>query len=95
MQQDSLASWWTTVGKALLQPWRWLLRLQRQAASRQHKRKLRLRETLPLGEKRFLAVVQFEQEQFLVGGTGQSISLLARLKSEDSLIMPTRHGGES
>jgi flagellar biogenesis protein FliO len=40
---------------------------------------LRLTETLSLGEKRFLAVVQFQQQEFLVGGTGNSIALLARL----------------
>jgi flagellar biogenesis protein FliO len=56
-------------------------------ASRVHKgferrrsaRRLRLSETLSLGEKRFLAVVQFQQQEFLVGGTGTSIALLARL----------------
>jgi flagellar biogenesis protein FliO len=56
-------------------------------ASRIHKgferrrsaRRLRLSETLSLGEKRFLAVVQFQQQEFLVGGTGTSIALLARL----------------
>ena len=42
-------------------------------------RRLRLSETLSLGEKRFLAVVQFQQQEFLVGGTGNSIALLARL----------------
>ena len=42
-------------------------------------KRLRLCETLPLGEKRFLAVVQFEQQQFLVGGSGDSIALLTQL----------------
>jgi flagellar biogenesis protein FliO len=42
-------------------------------------RRLRLSETLSLGEKRFLAVVQFQHQEFLVGGTGNSIALLARL----------------
>ena len=42
-------------------------------------RRLRLSETLSLGEKRFLAVVQFQQQEFLVGGTGNSIALLAKL----------------
>jgi flagellar biogenesis protein FliO len=42
-------------------------------------RRLRLSETLSLGEKRFLAVVQFQQQEFLVGGAGNSIALLARL----------------
>ncbi len=48
---------------------------------KQHRsvRRLRLSETLSLGEKRFLAVVQFQQQEFLVGGTGNSIALLARL----------------
>lgn len=42
-------------------------------------RKLRLCESLSLGEKRFLAVVQFDTQQFLVGGGGNNVSLLARL----------------
>jgi flagellar biogenesis protein FliO len=46
---------------------------------RRSARRLRLSETLSLGEKRFLAVVQFQQQEFLVGGTGNSIALLARL----------------
>jgi flagellar biogenesis protein FliO len=57
---------------AALRRWRgWL---------RQHpKRKLRLCETLALGEKRFVAVVQFEQMRYLLGGTGASITLLSQL----------------
>ncbi len=42
-------------------------------------RSLRMCETLPLGEKRILAVVQFEGRKFLIGVTNQSISLLDRL----------------
>ncbi len=48
---------------------------------RRRERSLRLRESLALGEKRFLAVVQFERQQFLVGGSGNSISLLTELPS--------------
>jgi flagellar biogenesis protein FliO len=40
---------------------------------------LRLCETLSLGEKRFVAVIQFETQQFLVGGSARSVNLLARL----------------
>jgi flagellar biogenesis protein FliO len=46
---------------------------------RRSARRLQLSETLSLGEKRFLAVVQFQHQEFLVGGTGNSIALLARL----------------
>ena len=51
-----------------------LLRLGKRPA-----RKLRLCESLALGERRFVAVIEFEQRQFLVGGTGQSLVLLAKL----------------
>ncbi len=42
-------------------------------------RRLRLSETLSLGERRFVAVIEFEQSRFLVGGTASSIVLLTRL----------------
>ena len=32
-----------------------------------------------MGEKRFVAVVQFEAQQFLIGGSVSTVSLLARL----------------
>jgi len=42
-------------------------------------RRLLLCESLPLGERRFVAVVEFERARFLVGGTSASLVLLARL----------------
>jgi len=56
-------------------------RVRRGLERRRSARRLRLAETLSLGEKRFLAVVQFQQQEFLVGGTGNSIALLAKLDS--------------
>ena len=38
---------------------------------------LRLEETLPLGDRRFLAVVHWERERLLVGVTPQNITLIA------------------
>ena len=46
---------------------------------RRRQRSLQLCETLSLGERRFLMVVQFEGCRFLIGATNQSISLLERL----------------
>jgi hypothetical protein len=46
-------------------------------------RKLRMCESLPLGERRFVAVVEFERARFLVGGTSASLVLLARLGNGD------------
>jgi hypothetical protein len=45
-------------------------------AARQH---LRVCETVSLGEKRFVAVVQVDRERFLVGGAANCIAMLARL----------------
>lgn len=42
-------------------------------------RRLRLCDSLPLGERRFVAVVEFERSRFLVGGTTSSLVLLASL----------------
>jgi flagellar biogenesis protein FliO len=49
------------------------------ARSRRTPRRLRLAETISLGEHRFVAVVAFEGSRFLLGGTSNSLVLLARL----------------
>ena len=47
-------------------------------------RRLKLCETLSLGEKRLLALVECENQRFLVAATAQNISLLQTLgKAED------------
>ena len=47
-------------------------------------KRLQLCETLSLGERRFVAVVRYREQQFLLGGTGQSIALLAHLPPAES-----------
>jgi len=59
---------------------RWFER-KKQAWRSRLPRQLCLRETLALGERRFVAVVEFEQQKFLIGGTGSSLSMLANLAS--------------
>lgn len=49
---------------------------------RRRERELRLRETLPLGDRRFIAIVECRQQEFLVGCTGSSISLLTKLPAD-------------
>jgi len=60
-----------------------LLSRLHQVASRlvagRRERHLRLCETLSLGERRFLAVVQYHEHRFLVAGTSHSIALLRQL----------------
>jgi len=48
---------------------------------RRPERNLRVCETLSLGSRGFLAVVRYQDQKFLVGGTNQSIAMLAELAS--------------
>jgi hypothetical protein len=55
--------------------------LLRSVKVRRRERSLRVCETLPLGDKRFVAVIQCEGRRLLIGATSQSISVLDRLDS--------------
>jgi flagellar biogenesis protein FliO len=69
-------AFWRTLGNALLAAVR-KVRVQKKP------RALRLQETLPLGEHRYLAIVQWGGEKLLLGVTPQGISLLEpRAKKE-------------
>jgi flagellar biogenesis protein FliO len=63
-----------TLGVTLRMTQRLTARMTRRAP-----RRLLLCESLPLGERRFVAVVEFERARFLLGGTSASLVLLARL----------------
>ena len=65
----------------LAKMWQWLIALRRSWGSHPS-RQLRLRETLALGERRFLAVVEFERQKFLIAGTGNSVAMLTALPME-------------
>jgi len=42
-------------------------------------RRLRVSESVSLGEKRVVAVIEYEEQRFLVGGGAGAVNLLARL----------------
>ena len=79
MNQAGYGSLGTTVGRAFAALAAQAARLRQGLKRHRSERRLRLSETLSLGEKRFLAVVQFQRQEFLVGGTGNSIALLTKL----------------
>jgi len=80
MSQAGRKSFWSAAGSLLATL---AARVRKGLDRRRSARRLRLSETLSLGEKRFLAVVQFQQQEFLVGGTGSSIALLAKLNGPE------------
>ena len=45
---------------------------------------LRLCETISLGEKRFLAIVQVDEERILIAGSASTVALLTRLPEKQS-----------
>ena len=55
-----------------------------QSLHRRVPHRLRLLETLGLGERRLIAVIEFDRRKFLVGGTGESVCLLADLSGRKS-----------
>ena len=67
--------------------------------TRRTRRRLLLCESLPLGERRFVAVVEFERARFLVGGTSASLVLLARLgngpEEKESALAPDANQPET
>jgi flagellar biogenesis protein FliO len=57
--------------------------LRRIQAKRQEKA-LVVRDTASLGEKRFLAVVEVGSERYLIGGSANSVALLASLRDQSA-----------
>jgi Flagellar biosynthesis protein, FliO len=46
------------------------------------RKRLTVRETAALGDRRFVSVIQFEHQRFLIGSSPASITLLAHLPEE-------------
>jgi len=62
----------------------------------QKKRKtLSIRETASLGERRFVAVIQFERQRFLIGASPSSVNLLTQLPDDEAPSNDSRGGGAS
>ena len=52
--------------------------------ARRAPRSLVVREIAGLGERRFVAVLQFERQRFLIGGSASSVTLLSHLPEADA-----------
>jgi flagellar biogenesis protein FliO len=56
----------------------------RRVTVKQARKNLKVCENVSLGEKRFVAVIQIDDERFLIGGSSSSVSLLTRLQEGKS-----------
>lgn len=52
--------------------------------ARSKRQTLAVRETAALGDRRFVSVIQFERQRFLVGSSPSSVTLLAQLPDESA-----------
>jgi len=64
--------------------------LVRRAGSK--RKTLSVRETAVLGDRRFVSVIQFERQRFLIGSSPSSITLLSQLPDESSSGEATGRG---
>jgi flagellar biogenesis protein FliO len=64
----------------LFRAWTTLKWIMQRVKVQQARKNLRVCESVSLGEKRFVAVVQIDSERFLIGGSSSSVSLLTRLQ---------------
>jgi flagellar biogenesis protein FliO len=55
-------------------------RARQQVRFEQMRKRLRVCESLSLGEKRFVALIEVDGEQFLIGGATSGLATLARLQ---------------
>jgi len=75
----------------------WLRRIRQWLSGRslpwgaRRPRQLRLCENLALGERRFLSVVECGRQRFLVGGSANSLVVLAEL-TNDTNTVPKKDG---
>jgi flagellar biogenesis protein FliO len=65
----------------LSRAWRWI---RARRISRSSTRRLQVDASVSLGEKRFVAVIQVDGLQFLIGGGATNVTLLAKLGRKES-----------
>lgn len=63
----------------LLRAWRWLRGAGRMRLLQVKQRRLRVTETVSLGEKRFVSIVEVDGTSLLIGGSTASVALLKQL----------------
>ncbi len=75
----------------LLQAWTWFCATRAKSADK----RMRLEETVSLGDKRIIALIQVDGRRFLVGGGPSGVSLLTPLGGEQDFSTMVRQGLET
>ncbi len=75
------ASRWLAAGRFMA----WCRSVIGRVGIRRQGKTLAVRETAALGDRRFVSVIQFERQRFLIGSSPSSITLLAQLTDETAI----------
>ena len=67
--------------------WKWL---ERRRSAHFAARRLHVAETLSLGEKRFVSIIEVDGTQYLIGGSAENVQLLSRLEGPEPIGLPVR-----
>ena len=78
------------LGRHVRSAWTWL---ERRRSAHFAARRLHVTETLSLGEKRFVSIIEVDGTQYLIGGSAENVQLLTRLEAHEAMGLP--HGAES
>ena len=88
----SLPDWCALLARKILQGVSWVLKNVRVQPAR---KTLRVCESVSLGDRRFVAVIQVNEQRFLIGGGTGSVSLLSQLPETAKAPSATRHSAET
>lgn len=85
MASEVRGSWWQRIQASL-----------RRRGLGARSRRLRLCETLPLGDRRFVALIQVDDQEFLIGASATNIQLLTQLppNPSSSALQPRSAGAD-
>jgi flagellar biogenesis protein FliO len=78
----------------LIKLWNGASWIIRRARAQQSRKNLKVCENVSLGEKRFVAIIQVDEERFLIGGASGSVSLLTRLAEAKSFATDLERAAE-
>jgi len=89
--RTALSRWLALAADRLKLVWRSVIRRSiswvRRSGSK--RKTLAVRETAALGDRRFVSVIQFERQRFLIGSGPSSVTLLAQLPDESASGEPS------
>lgn len=75
--------WTARMLRRVAETGRWLMRREAVARLQGKNRRLQVQETVQLGEKRVVAILRVDGEQFLIGSSAAGVQLLTKLEKPE------------